>query len=419
MTTVGALVGLLLAIVLIIKKLSPVYSLMAGAVAGALLGGLSMSESVAVMVDGVKDVTPAVVRIIAAGVLSGVLICSGAAVTISNAIIRFMGERASLAALAVTTMILTGVGVFIDVAVITVAPIALATGSRLKIPVPVLLMAMVGGGKCGNIMSPNPNTIAAAQNMGADLSMVMLAGVVPALVGLAFTVFVVLKVMPQRRDTSAIVTAEMAAEESDGRLPSLGASIVAPLVTIVLLALRPSLGVEVDPLIALPAGGVAGMLAMGKARGLLKAVEYGLGKMSGVAVLLIGTGTIAGVIKNSGLKDCILELLNQLHIGAVAIAPTSGALMSAATASTTAGATVASASFADVILAVGIPALWGAAMINAGATVLDHLPHGSFFHATGGACELTFRKRLALVPWESAVGLVLALASVASYLVVS
>ena len=90
------------------------------------------------------------------------------------------------------------------------------------------------------------------------------------------------------------------------------------------------------------------------------------------------------------------------------IAPVSGALMSAATASTTAGATLASASFADTILAVGISAAWGAAMVNSGATVLDHLPHGSFFHATGGVCELTFRERLKLIPYETLIGAVLA-----------
>lgn len=52
--------------------------------------------------------------------------------------------------------------------------------------------------------------------------------------------------------------------------------------------------------------------------------------------------------------------------------------MCAATASTTAGATIASASFAQSILGAGVAAVWGAAMINAGSTVLDHLPHGSF-----------------------------------------
>ena len=91
--------------------------------------------------------------------------------------------------------------------------------------------------------------------------------------------------------------------------------------------------------------------------------------------------------------------------------------MSAATASTTAGATLASASFSDVILGIGISGAWGAAMINSGATVLDHLPHGSFFHATGGVCELTFKERLKLVPYESLIGGVLAILTTIMYFI--
>ncbi|MBO7610542.1 MAG: GntP family permease [Muribaculaceae bacterium] len=415
MTTIGALIGLALAIFLIIKKLSPTYSLMIGALVGALAGGLSITDSVTVMTDGVKDITPAVIRILAAGVLSGALIASGAAVTLSNAIIRIMGKRFTLAAIALTTMILTGVGVFIDVAVITVAPIALAAGKQLRLSPAVILMAMIGGGKCGNIISPNPNTIIAAQNMGADLSMTMLAGVLPAIIGLLFTIFIILRFMPHKEATT--ITPETDSTENDETyLPSLPASLIAPIVTIALLALRPLLDINIDPLIALPIGGLAGMLAMRQRNKILPAMEVGLKKMTSVAVLLIGTGTIAGVIKNSGLKDIILSSLDSLHLGGSAIAPVAGALMSAATASTTAGATIASASFGDAILSVGIPAMFGAAMINAGATVLDHLPHGSFFHATGGVCGLTFNERLRLIPYECAVGAVLALMSVVTYL---
>lgn len=411
MTTIGALVGLLIAIVLIIKKLSPVYSLIIGAIAGALLGGLSLTESVSVMTDGVKDITPAVIRILAAGVLSGVLIKTGAAITLSNAIIKLLGERFTLAAIALTTMILTGVGVFIDVAVVTIAPIALAAGRRLKIPAAVLLMAMIGGGKCGNIISPNPNTIIAAENLHAELSSVMAANVIPALIGLAFTVFVVLRFMP--RKGRVVEPSDLTEEPSD--LPSLWSSLVAPVVTILLLALRPICDISVDPLIALPAGGIVGCLAMRKHKSLLSSMEYGLSKMSSIAVLLIGTGTIAGVIKNSTLKDVVLQALNTMNIDSTVIAPISGALMSAATASTTAGATVASASFSEIILAAGVAGVWGAAMINAGATVLDHLPHGSFFHATGGVCELTVKERLRLIPYESAVGFILAASSTILY----
>ncbi len=404
MTAIGALIGLLVSVLLIIKKVAPTYSLIAGAIVGGLLGGLPLTDTVRVMTEGVKDVTPAVIRILTAGVLSGVLIKTGAAATLSNAIIRTLGERRVFFALALATMLLCAVGVFIDVAVITVAPIALSIGRRLGISPSVLLIAMVGGGKCGNIISPNPNTIIAAENFGADLSSVMFYNVLPAVVGLLFTVFVVVRLIPDKL-VKGRVTEEVAEEKE---LPSLFGSLVAPVVTIVLLSLRPLFDITVDPLIALPIGGICGILCMRQWRNILPSMEYGLQKMSSVAILLIGTGTIAGVIKNSILKDWILQVLGQAHFDEVMIAPVSGALMSAATASTTAGATLASASFADTILAVGISAAWGAAMVNSGATVLDHLPHGSFFHATGGVCELTFRERLKLIPYETLIGAVLA-----------
>lgn len=405
MTAIGALIGLLVSVFLIIKKISPAYSLIAGAIVGGLLGGLSLIETVQVMTDGVKDVTPAIIRILTAGVLSGVLIKTGAATTISNAIINTLGEKRVFAALALATMLLCAVGVFIDVAVITVAPIALSIGRRLGLSPSVLLIAMIGGGKCGNIVSPNPNTIIAAENFKADLSSVMFYNVLPAIVGLLFTVFVILRLIPKKLTTVGVA---QEAIEDDKELPSLASSLVAPFVTIILLALRPLTGITIDPLIALPIGGICGILCMKQWRNILPSMEYGLQKMSTVAVLLIGTGTVAGVIKNSTLKDWILQLLEQAHFNEIMIAPVSGALMSAATASTTAGATLASASFAEAILTVGISAAWGAAMINSSATVLDHLPHGSFFHATGGVCELTFKQRLKLIPYETLIGAVLA-----------
>ena len=348
-----------------------------------------------------------IIRILTAGVLSGVLIKTGAAITISNAIVRILGEKRAFASLTLATMLLCAVGVFVDVAVITVAPIALSLGKRLQLSPSVLLIAMVGGGKCGNIISPNPNTIIVAENFNAPLSSVMFYNVLPAIVGLLFTVFIISRIIPNKK--SEII--ENTEEEEHSNLPSLSASLIAPFVTIVLLSFRPILGITIDPLIALPIGGLCGIICMGRWKNILPSLEYGLQKMSIVAILLIGTGTIAGVIKHSTLKDWILDILGRSHLDEVLIAPISGTLMSAATASTTAGATLASASFAQTILAVGVSAIWGAAMINAGSTVLDHLPHGSFFHATGGVCELSFKQRMKLIPYETLIGAVLAASS--------
>ncbi|MDR2627220.1 MAG: GntP family permease [Dysgonamonadaceae bacterium] len=406
MTAIGAILGLIIAIVLILRKFNTAYSLILGAVIGGLAGGFPLPQTISFMIEGVKDVVPAIVRILTAGVLSGVLIKTGAAARIALTITRVMGERKSLVALVLSAFLLTAIGVFIDVAVLTVAPIALAVGKRMDYSKMKILIAMIAGGKCGNIISPNPNTIITAENFHANLSSVMYVNLVPALAGLIVAIGIIY-IFPDKGEK---VTA---LPEQDGLsgLPSFQQSIAGPIFTILLLMLRPLAGIVIDPLIALPAGGLLGIVVMSKCRMLTESLSYGLEKMSSVAILLIGTGTIAGIIKNSTLKDVILSGLQHFSIGESFIAPLSGALMSAVTASTTAGATLASASFSDVVLAAGIPAVWGAAMINSGATVLDHLPHGSFFHVTAGSVEMNLRERIRLIAYESLVGIALATAT--------
>ena len=417
-SALAAVIGLCISILLIIRKVSPVFSLMLGALVGGLLAGWGLETTVTHMVGGVKDITPAIVRILAAGVLTGMLVKTGAASTIAHSIIKALGEKYIYLALALSAMILTGMGVFIDVAVITIAPIAIIMGNKLQLSKFKLLFAMIGGGKCGNILSPNPNTIIAAENFDAPLSSVMAAGIVPALVGLAVTVFVILPLMPKDKSTQTIQNNSPQDAQPEDNLPPLWRSLLGPIVTILLLALRPIAGIVIDPMIALPVGGLVGILSTGKWRETATCLTFGLEKMSGIAILLVGTGTLAGIIKASAIKDVLVGMLAGWSEGGTFMAPIAGALMSAASASTTAGATIASASFAQAILAAGVTAVWGAAMTNAGATTLDHLPHGSFFHATGGSMGFSVSERLRLIPYETLVGLVLTIASVAMYFIV-
>lgn len=64
-----AVIGLVLAILLIVRKVSPFYSLMLGALTGGLLSGIGLEATVGHMLAGVKDITPAILRILAAAVL--------------------------------------------------------------------------------------------------------------------------------------------------------------------------------------------------------------------------------------------------------------------------------------------------------------------------------------------------------------
>ncbi|AOY02316.1 gluconate:proton symporter [Jeongeupia sp. USM3] len=406
-STLGALAALVVAIGLILKKVPPAYGMIVGALVGGLVGGVDISATVELMMGGAKGIIPAVLRILAAGVLAGVLIESGAAAAIAETIVKKLGETRALLALAVATMILTAVGVFIDVAVITVAPIALAIARRADLSKMAILLAMIGGGKAGNVMSPNPNAIAAADTFHLPLTSVMGAGVIPGLFGLVAAYFIAKRLI----NRGSKVQESEVIQHDHGSLPSFGAALVAPVVAIVLLALRPLFGIKIDPMIALPLGGLMGALAMGKFKNSNSYAVAGLGRMAPVAIMLLGTGTLAGIIGASHLKVVLIDVLQASGLPAYVLAPVSGALMSLATASTTAGTVVASQVFSSTLLELGVPALAAAAMIHSGATVFDHMPHGSFFHATGGAVNMSITERLKVIPYETAVGLVITIVS--------
>ena len=410
MTTVssfGALVALIVAIFLILKKVSPVYGMLTGALIGGLVGGADLSETVNLMIGGAQGITTAVMRILAAGVLAGVLIESGAASTIAETITHKLGEARALLALALATLILTAVGVFIDVAVITVSPIALALARRTNLSKSAVLLAMIGGGKAGNLMSPNPNAIAAADTFHLPLTSVMVAGIIPGIFGLALTYFLAKRL----KNKGSFVSAQESIAVDTQNLPSFLTALVAPLVAILLLALRPLADIKVDPLIALPLGGLIGALCMGKLRHANSYAISGLGKMAPVAIMLLGTGALAGIIGNSGMKDVLIEGLKDSGLPAYILAPISGVLMSLATSSTTAGTAVESNVFSSTLLELGVSSLAAAAMIHAGAIVFDNMPHGSFFHATGGSVNMNMKERLKLIPYESAIGLIMTVVS--------
>lgn len=385
-TTIGALIGMAVAIILIIKKVQPAYSLISS-----------------------------VLRIMTSGILAGTLIKTGAAEKIAEVIVQKLGEKRALIAVAAATMVICAVGVFVDISVITVAPIALAIGKKAGYNKASLLLAMIGGGKAGNIISPNPNTIAVSEAFQVDLTSLMIKNILPAVCALIVTV--IIATILSKKAGTMVSDQDLEKHADNKKLPTFIQAFAGPLTVIILLALRPIFSIVIDPLIALPLGGLVCAIACGSLVQFREFAEFGLSKVAGVSILLIGTGTIAGIIKASALQYDVISLLEMMKMPAFILAPIAGILMAGATASTTAGATIASQTFAQTLLNAGIPAISAGAMIHAGATVIDSLPHGSFFHATGGSVGMNIKERMKLIPFEACIGLTSTIVAVIVYLI--
>ncbi|MCH5382926.1 GntP family permease [Limosilactobacillus fermentum] len=408
----GALIGLALAIYLILKKLNPVYSLMLGAIIGALLGGASLTGTIDILVKGEQSVMGTVLRVLAAGMPAGVMMESGAAETLARTIVDKLGDRMAILSLALATMVITAVGVFIPVAVLIVAPIALEVGRRMHISKLALLVALSGGGKAGNIISPNANTIAAAKGFGLELSQVMIADFIPAVVALIVTV-IVARLLVKKGD--AVMEADLGdmVDSDTGNLPTLGQAVVTPILAIVLLLLNP-IGqvahltlltkVNLDATYVLPFAAIVGALVMKKGRELRDYARVGMTRMTDVVLILIGAGAIGATITSSNLPQLLIKGVEASHMPGVLLAPISGILMAAATASTSTGVILATGSFAKAILGFGVAPLAAAAMVHTGAIVIDQLPQGNYFHVTANAMHMDLRQRSQGILYEAMVG---------------
>lgn len=417
---IGALAGLAIAIILILLRLAPTYALILGAILGGFIGGANFSEVISILISGTQSVQGTVIRIIAAGVFAGVMMESGSAEAIAKFIVDKLGGTKAMLSLALATMVITAVGVFIPVAVLIVAPIALAVGHKMGYSKVALLVALSGGGKAGNIISPNPNTIAAAGGFDLDVNKVMIGGLVPAIFGVIAAILIASLIKYKGTKVSDAEAKELE-KNSIENLPSLSKALIAPIIAIVLLMVSPVgsiLGIDfleaikIDSLFILPFAGIVGSIALGKSKQIMNYCSAGLNRMTPTILIIIGAGAIGGLITASTLPAEVVSIVEKLGISGTFLAPIAGMLMAAATASTSTGVILATGSFSGAILNTGVAPLSAAVMTHASATILDHLPHGTYFHVTRNAMGMSMKDRMKVALYESLVGLTMTIVAI-------
>ncbi|MDU1850887.1 MAG: SLC13 family permease [Enterococcus durans] len=416
----AAIIGLIFAVFLILKKMNPVYSLFLGAIIGCLIGGASLSNTVDILVTGTQSIMGTAIRVLAAGMLAGVMMESGAAESIAHTIVNKLGSNKAIFSLALSTMIITAVGVFIPVAVLIVAPIALSVGKQTGISKLALLTALSGGGKAGNIISPNPNTIAAANGFKLDLSNVMIAGFIPAIFGLATAVLIASLI---KKKGGKVKDSDIQ-EKSEKELLPLRKALIAPVLSIVLLLINPIgtmlhiqvlADLKIDAMYILPFASIVGMIAMGQASQIRKYSKSGIYRVTDTVLILIGAGAIAGLISVSDLSKQVVHLISITGISGTLLAPISGILMGLAVGSTSTAVILATGSFGHAILETGTNSLAAAVMVHTGATVIDSVPQGNYFHITANSMNMSIKERMKVIPYEICVGGVMTIVATILY----
>lgn len=176
------LINLAIAIAIIlgcimVLKWSPVVALVCGSIYMGLSSGVSVVDTVTNIASGFGNLMAAIGLPIGFGVIIGQLLYdSGGARKIALAMVRLFPGKLALYGIGITAFVFS-IPVFFDVTFVILIPLALALVKEIGKPIPYVIGALViGAAAAHTLVPPTPNPLAAAEILGFDLGIMIIAG---------------------------------------------------------------------------------------------------------------------------------------------------------------------------------------------------------------------------------------------------
>jgi GntP family gluconate:H+ symporter len=378
----------------------------------ALAAGFPVADVPDVLLFGFADTIASVALLVGFGVMLGRLLeVTGGAQVLADTLINRFGEKRAPFALGVASL-LFGFPIFFDAGLVVFLPIVLTVARRFGGS--LLLYALPAAGAFAAmhaLVPPHPGPVAAGEQTGADVGVVLLLGVPVAVVSWYLGVHLVAKVLGRRIDvpvTDALfghVNGGATEDEARAAAPSFGTVLAILLLPMVLISFNTVVETLVttgaaaedawfvgpmvlvgDTPVALLITLLVAILVLGR-RGRSMAetsriLDDSLGPICSIILITGAGGMFGGVLELSGIGEALtsslsgvgLPLLLQAFVIATALRVAQGSATVALT--TTAGLIAAQAKAAelgDFKLALLVMA------IAAGATVLSHVNDSGFW----------------------------------------
>jgi gluconate transporter len=183
-------VALLIALLILLigwGRVPPFAAFIAIALTAALCFGMPLSDIGRSLERGVGDMLGGLTAIICFGAMFGRIIAdSGAARSISKALIGAVGDRLILVAMALTGLIV-GIPLFYSVGFVVLVPLVFSLGARTKLPAVHLGIPLVCGLSIAHgFLPPHPSPIALIKLFGADIGLTLIYGLIVG--GVALTI---------------------------------------------------------------------------------------------------------------------------------------------------------------------------------------------------------------------------------------
>ena len=398
-----ALILLLLAVIAIVVltgkyRINAFLVLIGVSFVFGLLIGLPALDVVVGIKNGFGGTLTSIGIVIVAGTILGTILeKTGAALSMTRAILNMVGKSHAPLAMNIAGYIVS-IPVFCDSGYVILNPLNKALAKESGISMTVMAVALSTGLYATHTMvPPTPGPIAAAETLGADLGKVILLGLIAAipasLSGLLWATKFAKRyeIEPEIQGTYSEIVKKF------GKLPNTLLSflpIVLPIVLILLKSVaefptkpygngdfRVFLSFIGDPVTALILGVLCSLLLVHKGE-LKKAISDWMGEgIKESAIILVITaagGSLGAIIKASPITDFIKTNMASMHLGILLPFIISAALKTAQGSSTVAIVTTAGI-MAPLLQTLGLDPALTTIAIGAGSMVVSHANDSYFW----------------------------------------
>ena len=395
--TVLAVVLLIALLILLIGwgRVPPFAAFIAIALSAALVFGMPLNDIGRSLEHGVGDMLGGLTAIICFGAMFGRIIAdSGAARSISKALLGAVGDKLILVAMALTGLIV-GIPLFYSVGFVVLVPLLFSFGPRANLPIVQLGIPLVCGLSIAHgFLPPHPAPIALIKLFGADVGVTLIYGLIVG--GVALMVAGPLLALTLKNVTPQPGGAvhEQDVPVPDQRLPGAFNSCFTALLPVLLIAAstaflyvqpkaatvaflgQPTVVLLLSLIYATFSLGVVGRMNL---QALMQAYGASLRDVSAILLILAGAGALKQVFVDSGVSEQLAGWLQVIPLQPLILGWLIATAIRIALGSATIAGLTAASIMAPIVTARHVDPNLMVLSIGAGSLMCSHVNDAGFW----------------------------------------
>jgi gluconate transporter len=399
--TVLVVVLLIALLILLIGwgRVPPFAAFIAIALSAALCFGMPLHDIGGSLEHGVGDMLGGLTAIICFGAMFGRIIAdSGAARSISKALIGVVGDELILIAMALTGLIV-GIPLFYSVGFVVLVPLLFSLAPRVNLPIVQLGIPLVCGLSIAHgFLPPHPAPIALIKLFGADIGLTLIYGLIVggvALITAGPLLALTLKTVEPQPGGEARAAADVL---PDARLPGAFNSCFTALLPVLLISAstaftyiqpkshqieaivafigQPTVVLLVSLIYATFSLGVVGRMNL---KALMLAYGTSLRDVSAILLILAGAGALKQVFVDSGVSEQLAAWLQIIPLQPLILGWLIATAIRVALGSATIAGLTAASIMAPMVTARHVDPNLMVLSIGAGSLMCSHVNDAGFW----------------------------------------